>query len=159
MADELIQNYQQQIQRQKSSIIDELRSSEKKLVKNINQNPKLWNDQCLKVKLKQEKPDSKNVGLSAAITVNRSNVINQSTCETDGTLAGELVRHAEEKERTEGEKEAEELLMFMDLHAQEQREKRRLEARRQRQMNALRRSLGLQHPPSAQPRRNDCQTQ
>ena len=143
IADELIQNYQQQIQRQKSSIINKLRSSEKKLVKNIKQNPKLWNDKCLKVKLNQEKPDSKNVGLSALITVNRSNVMNQSTCETDGRLA-------EEKERTEGEKAAEEVLQILDRH----REKKRLEARRQREINALRQGWGLQHPPPS-----NCQTQ
>ena len=134
-------------------------------MKNIKQNPKLWNDKCLKVMLNQENPDSNNVGLSAVITVNRSNVTNQSTCETGGTLAGERVRLEDGEERTEGLKAAEEVLRFMDRHAQEQREKKRLEARRQRDMNAVRRAWGLHPissastPPPAPLRRHECQTQ
>ena len=72
----LIQNYQLQIQRQKDLIIYKLSSSEETLVKNIKQNPKLWNSKCLKVKLEAEKPDCQNDALSAVITVNRPDARN-----------------------------------------------------------------------------------
>lgn len=71
IAAELIKHCQQEIHRQKNSIIEELRSSEINLVKNIKQNPKLWSEASLDIKIDRSKPDKMNVGLSAFVKVNR----------------------------------------------------------------------------------------
>ena len=70
IAAELIKHCQQQIHQQKNSIINNLKLSERNLVKNIKQNPKRWNSEFLDIKLDKAKPDKINVGLSAFIKVN-----------------------------------------------------------------------------------------
>lgn len=165
-AAELTKNYQQQIQQQKNSIIDELRSSEKILINSIKQNPKIWNNKCLVVKLNEKKLD-KNFGLHASITVNHPNVpsdaLNKSEAISGPIDISELdwrIRLPREKEPEESDRNIEDMIQIMDEHTQEQREKRR-----QRELNTLRQSWGLSPvslspiPPPAPPTRNDCQTQ
>ena len=57
IAVELITHCEQLINRQKNSVINELRLSERSLVKNIKQNPKCWNSDCLEIRINIEKPD------------------------------------------------------------------------------------------------------
>ena len=75
IAAELINHCQQEIHRQKNSIIDKIRSSEINLVKNIKLNPKLWNKECLDIKIDRSKPDKINIGLSAIVKVYRPDAV------------------------------------------------------------------------------------
>ena len=84
IASELINHCEQQINRQKNSIINELRLSESSLVKNIKQNPKRWNSDSLDIRIIIAKPDQINAGLSSNIKVNHPDV-SESFEATDDT--------------------------------------------------------------------------
>ena len=126
IAAELINHCQQEIHRQKNSIIDKIRSSEINLVKNIKLNPKLWNKECLDIKIDRSKPDKINIGLSAIVKVYRPDAVSaapetsQASADHNKNLS-ELVRHLQ--------KDQEENIRQIKA----QREKRRNETRRERQ--------------------------
>ena len=63
---ELINDYQKQLSRQKTSIINELKSSEKFLLEITKQNPKLLKIESLNIKLETKKPPV-HVGVSSSI--------------------------------------------------------------------------------------------
>ena len=63
----LVNEYQNQLFRQKTSIINELKSSEKLLLEIITQNPKFLEMETLNIKLEAKKPEPINVELSALI--------------------------------------------------------------------------------------------
>ena len=60
---------------QKNSVINELRLSERSLVKNIKQNPKRWNSDSLDIRIIIAKPDQINARLSSYIKVNHPDVV------------------------------------------------------------------------------------
>ena len=76
----MIKQCSQQLVRQKDSIINELKSSEEKLLKNIKLNPKLWNTECISIAIDTKKSDPSNFGLSASIELNNPQIkkLNQS---------------------------------------------------------------------------------
>ena len=135
IAAELIKNFQQKIQRKKNSIIDELRSSEINLTKHIKQNPKLWNKECLDIKIDRSKADKINVGLSAVITVNRPNVMDLSALKNESL---ELLTSEAERQK------------ILENNA------------RERLIESIERDIGSRRGLGRRGRRgrqNDCQTQ
>ena len=64
---EMINDYQRQLYRQKTSIISEFKTSEKILLEITNQNPKLLKSESLNIKFETKKPEPINVELSALI--------------------------------------------------------------------------------------------
>ena len=67
---ELVNEYKKQLFRQKISIINELKLSEKSLLQIITQNPKCLKIESLNMKLEAQKPEPINVELSAVIGLN-----------------------------------------------------------------------------------------
>ena len=78
----MIKQCSQQLLRQKDSIINELKSSEEKLLKNIKLNPKLWNNDCLSIAIDTKKTDLCNFGLSSSIKLNNPSDNARNTAET-----------------------------------------------------------------------------
>ena len=156
IAAELIKHCQQQIHQQKNSIINNLKLSERNLVKNIKQNPKRWNSEFLDIKLDKAKPDNINVGLSALIKVNHPDAPSDAgdKSESSSQQHNQNIRELIEKMR----KEQDEAMW----HEAMRQEKRRNETRRERQEREWR-DHGMRFhatpPPPPEPPRPDCKTQ
>ena len=76
----MIEQCIQQLERQQDSIINRLKSSQEKLLKNIKLNPKLWNTECISIAIDTKKSAPSNFGLSASIELNNPQIkkLNQS---------------------------------------------------------------------------------
>ena len=70
----MIEQCIQQLERQQDSIINRLKSSQEKLLKNIKLNPKLWNTECLSIVIDTKETDSSNFGLSSSINLNNPQI-------------------------------------------------------------------------------------
>ena len=51
---DIIQNFQRELNRKKDSIIADLKSKEQSLIANLKRNPKIWNSQSLKFNLRTD---------------------------------------------------------------------------------------------------------
>ena len=82
MTEIMIQQCSQWHLREKDLIINKLKSSEEKLLKNIKLNPKLWNNDCLSIAIDTKKTDPCNFGLSSSIKLNNPSDNARNTAKT-----------------------------------------------------------------------------
>lgn len=144
IAAELITHCEQLINRQKNSIINELRLSERSLVKNIKQNPKRWNSDCLDIKINIAKPDQINAELSSYIKINHPDVTESFETTNDTEAAKERLRN--EAEQIQLEEMLREQEKIQEMRRKEYREEiKRFEQDRRRQERIYRQLA--QQPP------------